>query len=235
MNIKINQLQRYFGEKLAVNIANFSAFQGELIGLVGNNGAGKTTLFRLMLDLLKPTAGTITLNDVPVAESEAWKMFTGAYIDDGFLIDFLTPEEFFSFIGQLSHLSKEELQGRLENFEPLFGGEIMGQKKLIRDLSAGNRHKVGIVSALLHNPGIVLLDEPFNYLDPSSQNVLKRLLKEYVTGTNAIVMVSSHNLQHTVDISTRIVLLENGEIVYDLANANREANTMLHDYFEEHE
>ena len=165
------------------------------------------------------------------AESEAWKQHVGAYIDEGFLIDFLTPEEYFAFLGKVSGISKQEVEQRLQQFERFSAGEIFGQKKLIRNLSAGNKMKVGIISALLRRPEIVILDEPFNFLDPTSQLVLKHVLTDYSKETGAIILISSHNLQHTIDISTRIALLEHGSIIRDLPNHNGSAATELQEYF----
>ena len=176
--ITINKLQKNFGEKKAVDIESYMIDQGDMLGLVGNNGAGKTALFRLILDLLKADAGNVTINDVDVSKSEEWKKFTGAFIDDGFLIDYLTPEEYFYFIGKMYGLKKEEVEERLKPFERFMNGEVTGQKKLIRNFSAGNKQKIGIISAMLHYPQLLILDEPFNFLDPSSQSVIKHLLKQ---------------------------------------------------------
>ena len=156
--ITINKLQKNFGEKKAVDIENYIINQGEMLGLVGNNGAGKTTLFRLILDLLKTDAGNVTINDIDVSKSEEWKKFTGAFIDDGFLIDYLTPEEYFYFIGKMYGLKKEEVDERLTQFERFMNGEVVGQKKFIRNFSAGNKQKIGIISAMLHYPQLLILD-----------------------------------------------------------------------------
>lgn len=231
MNISVHNLKKCFGEKVAVNIPEFTINEGDILGLVGNNGAGKTTLFRMILDLLKADEGEVCIGDINPAESEEWKNRVGAYVDDGFLIDFLTPEEYFDFVGKVSGLSKEDIAARLETYEKLMAGEILDQKKLIRDFSAGNKQKIGIVSALLTQPEIVILDEPFNFLDPSSQNVLKKQLKAYAEEHNATIIISSHNLQHTTEISTRIALLEHGVIVKDLQNENQSAERELEDYF----
>ena len=256
MKIELSNLEKHFGTNTAVDIESFTINNGDILGLVGNNGAGKTTLFRLMLDLLKADKGVVTMHpsadDVELvpsslklspdggvgggsptnpALSEDWKAYTGAYIDDGFLIDFLTAEEYFDFIGRVSGMTKEQIAERLVYFEPLMGGEILNQKKYIRDFSAGNRHKVGIIAALLNRPELVILDEPFNFLDPRSQNMLKKILVEYNKETGATVIVSSHNLQHTTEISTRIALLEHGVIIKDLDNHDAEAVVELQDYF----
>ena len=242
--IKITNLKKQFGETTACDIPSFQINDGDILGLVGNNGAGKTTLFRMLLDLLKADEGAVEYVFAPTpdcspsditainpAESEAWKRHVGAYIDEGFLIDFLTPEEYFAFLGKVSGLTQAEVDERLKDFERFANGEIFGQKKLIRNLSAGNKMKVGIISALLRRPQTVILDEPFNFLDPTSQLVLKHLLTDYNRETGATILISSHNLQHTVDISTRIALLEHGVIIRDLPNAEGSARTELEAYF----
>ncbi len=241
--ITIENLKKQFGETIACNIEQFTINDGDILGLVGNNGAGKTTLFRLLLDLLKADDGTVTYKfhsplsegetaeDINPTESEAWKQHVGAYIDEGFLIDFLTPEEYFAFLGKISGMTQEQVDERLKDFEQFAAGEVFGQKKLIRNLSAGNKQKVGIISALFRRPQMVILDEPFNFLDPSSQLVLKHVLTDYTRETGATLLISSHNLQHTVDISTRIALLEHGVIIRDLPNQEASAATELEEYF----
>ena len=121
----------------------------------------------------------------------------------------------------------------MKPFEQFMEGEVLGQKKLIRNLSAGNKQKVGIISTLINQPKLVILDEPFNFLDPTSQNILKHMLKEYNQSTGATVLISSHNLSHTVDICSRIALLEHGVIIRDLQNENGCAKKELEDYFEQ--
>ena len=229
--ITISNLKKQFGDTCACDIPSFTINDGDILGLVGNNGAGKTTLFRLLLDLLKADDGTVMIDDINPAESEAWKQHVGAYIDQGFLIDFLTPEEYFAFLGKISGMKQVEVDERLQQFERFANGEIFGHKKLIRNLSAGNTMKVGIISALFRQPKTVILDEPFNFLDPTSQLVLKHLLRDYAANTGATILISSHNLQHTIDISTRIALLEHGQIIRDLPNHEGSANAELQEYF----
>ena len=229
--IIIDKLKKNFGEKIAVDIEHYEINQGDMLGLVGNNGAGKTTLFRLILDLLKADGGKVIINDIDVSQSEDWKAFTGAFIDDGFLIDYLTPEEYFYFIGKMYGLKKEEVDERLVPFERFMNGEVIGQKKLIRNYSAGNKQKIGIISAILHYPQLLILDEPFNFLDPSSQSIIKHLLKKYNEEHRATVIISSHNLNHTVDVCPRIALLEHGVIIRDIMNEDNSAETELEAYF----
>ena len=229
--ITIDKLKKNFGEKVAVDIEHYEINQGDMLGLVGNNGAGKTTLFRLMLDLLKADDGKVIINDIDVSQSEDWKSITGAFIDDGFLIDYLTPEEYLYFIGKMYGLKKEEVDERLIPFERFMSGEVIGHKKLIRNYSAGNKQKIGIISAMLHYPQLLILDEPFNFLDPSSQSIIKHLLKKYNEEHQATVIISSHNLNHTVDVCPRIALLEHGVIIRDIINEDNSAEKELEDYF----
>ncbi|MGN0052757.1 MAG: ABC transporter ATP-binding protein [Bacteroides sp.] len=229
--ITLSNLQKKFGSKIAVNIENYTIQSGDMLGLVGNNGAGKTTLFRLILDLLKADQGHVSIDGTDVSKSEEWKNTTGAFIDDGFLIDYLTPEEYFYFIGKMYGLKKEEVDQRLKPFERFMNGEVLGQKKFIRNFSMGNKQKIGIISAMLHHPSLLILDEPFNFLDPSSQSIIKHLLKRYNEEQQATVIISSHNLNHTVDVCSRIALLEYGVILRDLHNVNNSAEQELEAYF----
>ena len=231
MNIIIENLRKNFGEKTAVNINQFEIPSGQILGLVGNNGAGKSTLFRLMLDLIKADEGRVLMESTDVSQTEEWKSWTGAFVDESFLIDYLTPDEYFQFVARISGTPDEEYQSFLARFEHFMAGELMGQNKLIRNLSAGNKQKVGIVAAMLLRPKVLILDEPFNFLDPSSQSAIKNLLLEYNRETGATILVSSHNLQHTVDISPRIALLENGVIIRDIDNADGKAQEELENYF----
>lgn len=286
MKIDLHHLKKNFGEKTAVDIEEFTIHDGEILGLVGNNGAGKSTLFRLMLDLLKADDGNVTMDfgdasPLNPAQSELWKDHTGCFLDESFLIDFLTPEEFLDFVGKVNGLKSiawHEVYAELESIgnhahdgekelektpedkgvplqpsaseetqaEALTNddaslrhhllkfatSELFHQKKLIRDFSAGNKQKIGIVSALYARPQLVILDEPFNFLDPSSQHQLKHLLVSYHQSSGATILLSSHNLQHTVDISSRVALMESGHIIRDIDNHNGKARDILAEYFD---
>lgn len=232
MDINIKNLKKHFGEKCAIDIDTYTIPTGTLLGLVGNNGAGKTTLFRLLLDLLKADTGCVHIGETDPTLTEEWKSFTGAFIDESFLIDYLTPEEYFYFVGRIYGLDKQLVDERLNRFERFMNGEVTGHKKLIRNLSMGNKQKVGIISAMLHHPQVLILDEPFNFLDPSSQSVIRHILRDYNRETGATVIISSHNLNHTTDICPRIVLLENGRILRDIDNTDGSAEKELEAYFE---
>lgn len=214
--IKVSNLQKTYNNTTVLNIPDLEIPKGESFGLVGNNGAGKTTFFSLLLDLIRPTEGNITSNNIRVDESEGWKPFTSAFIDDSFLIGYLTPEEYFYFIGELRGWNRADVDALLEKHEDFFNGEILKRKKYLRDLSKGNQKKVGIIAALIGNPEVVILDEPFANLDPTTQIRLKRIIKELAEDGNTTVLVSSHDLAHTTEVSNRIVALHKGEIVKDI-------------------
>jgi ABC-2 type transport system ATP-binding protein len=217
--ITITNLAKAYNDKEVLNINDLKISQGEFFGLVGNNGAGKTTLLRLMLDLIKAERGVVVSDNHIVSKSENWKDYTASYLDEGFLIDFLTPEEYFYFIGVEYGCTKSEIDSKLSDYKAFFNDEILCQiKKFIRDFSKGNKQKIGVVSALITNPQVLILDEPFNSLDPTSQILLKRHLIDYNKRTNATIVISSHDLNHITEICKRIVLIEKGLIIRDLQN-----------------
>ena len=214
--ISTENLTKKYGNQTVLNIDNLEIPTGQSFGLVGNNGAGKTTFFSLLLDLIQPTTGHINNNDVQVNTSEAWKPFTASFIDETFLIGYLTPEEYFYFIGDLRGANKADIDGLLASFEDFFHGEILGQKKYLRDLSKGNQKKAGIVASFIGNPQVVILDEPFANLDPTTQIRLKEIIKDLAAKENVTVLVSSHDLIHVTEVCERIVVLNKGEIVKDI-------------------
>jgi ABC-2 type transport system ATP-binding protein len=228
--ITVNNLTKAYSGKLVVNIESLRIEPGEMIGLVGNNGAGKTTFFRLLLDLIKANKGEILVKEKNIAESEDWKNFTAAYLDEGFLIGYLTPEEYFYFIGQLANRSKADVDEFLKGFELFFDGSVLKSGKYIRDLSKGNQFKVGIAAALLQDPEILILDEPFANLDPTTQMRLIKMLREIHEQRRLTILVSSHDLNHVTDISSRILLMEAGRIVRDL-RTGQDTLQELEDYF----
>lgn len=216
MMIETHNLSKTYSTNTVLNIENLEIPKGQSFGLVGNNGAGKTTYFSLLLDLIQPTTGYIKTNGVQVNQSEDWKPFTSAFIDESFLIGYLTPEEYFYFIGELRHQNKTDVDNLLAQFEDFFHGEILSQKKYLRDLSKGNQKKAGIVAALIGNPEVIILDEPFANLDPTTQIRLKGIIKNLAETKGVTVLVSSHDLLHVTDVCQRIVVLEKGKVVKDL-------------------
>ena len=207
--IKIQNLKKIYNGTTVLDIESLDIVQGELVGLVGNNGAGKTTLLRLVLDLIKADDGYVESDGKKVNESEDWKTYTGSYIDGRFLVDFLTPEEYFSFIGDVYGIDEETMKERLAPFETFMHDEIMGTKKYLRDFSQGNRQKIGIIGAM----------------------IIARLIHQVCKEQGTTVIISSHNLNFVADISSRILLLEKGKLIKDLQNMDGAAIAELNEYF----
>ena len=214
--ITTKNLSKKYNNVEVLNIEALEIPKGQSFGLVGNNGAGKTTYFNLLLDLIQPTTGHIVTNNIQVDTSEAWKPFTSAFIDESFLIGYLTPEEYFYFIGELRGMNRADIDKFLTQFKEIFNDEIIGKKKYLRDLSKGNQKKAGIVAALIGNPKVVILDEPFANLDPATQIRLKKMLKELTENKAITVLISSHDLGHVTEVCERIVVLEKGVLVKDI-------------------
>ena len=214
--IQVTQLSKKYGAATVLNIENLQIPKGQSFGLVGNNGAGKTTFFSLILDLIQPSTGKIINNNVQVNLSEDWKPFTASFLDESFLIGYLTPEEYFYFIGDLRGQNKADVDALLSKHAEFFNGEILNNKKYLRDLSKGNQKKVGIIATLIGNSEVVILDEPFANLDPTTVIRLKKIIKDLSENPDVTVLVSSHDLQHTVEVCDRIVALNKGEVVKDI-------------------
>ncbi len=217
--ITVSNLSKTYKDTTVLSIESLELSKGEIIGLVGNNGAGKTTFFSLLLDLIKPSTGYIENNQIRVDQSESWKSNTAAFIDESFLIGYLTPEEYFSFIAGLRNINKADLNTFLDRFSTFFNEEILGKNKYIRDLSKGNQKKVGIAAAFIGAPELVILDEPFANLDPRAQMQLQNLIREINQDLKCSIFVSSHDLLHVSELCKRILILNKGELVKD---ANRE-------------
>lgn len=228
--ITIKNLKKIYNGVTVVNVPEVCINKGESIGLVGNNGAGKTTLFRMILDLIRPEAGEVLSNDEPVAGHEHWKNYTASYLDEGFLIDYLTPEEYFYFIGGLHQQSHAHVDDYLSGLTDFFNGEILKKGKYIRDLSKGNQCKVGVASCLLQNPELLMLDEPFANIDPSTQFRLKSILKNLNENKGVTTLISSHDLNHITDVCDRILLMEKGVIIKDIQTNSSTLNE-LEEYF----
>jgi len=228
--ISVHSLIKSYGGKEVLHIDSLSIDAHSCFGLVGNNGAGKTTLFRLILDLIQSDSGSVSSFGSPVAGSEEWKAYTASFLDDGFLIPFLSPEEYFSFVGKAYDLPRAEIEKRLAEFDTFFNGEVLGQKKLIRDFSAGNKRRIGIVGAMIVRPEVLVLDEPFANLDPSSQLKLVKLLSDLAAMKTTTMLISSHDLSHITKVCDRIALIERGKVIRDTVKTDDTLKELEH-YF----
>ena len=214
--ITVTNLSKKYSGQTVLGILDLEVTKGQKFGLVGNNGSGKTTLFSLLLDLIEASTGNVTFNKIDVHKSEEWKPYTSAFIDESYLISYLTVEEYFYFLGNLRAVSKEEINIWVQEFEPFFNGEILGQKKYLRDLSKGNQKKAGIVGTLIGKPELVILDESFANLDPTTQIRLKKLIRDEAEKHGTTFLISSHDLIHVIEVCDRIVLLEKGLAIKDI-------------------
>ncbi|MEN8704366.1 MAG: ABC transporter ATP-binding protein [Polaribacter sp.] len=228
--IQTTQLSKKYGSAAVLNINELEIPTGQSFGLVGNNGAGKTTYFNILLDLIRPTTGAIVNNDIQVNTSEDWKSFTGSFIDESFLIGYLTAEEYFEFVGDLRGMNNADVTTFIAEFNEFFNNEIIGKKKYLRDLSKGNQKKVGIVAAMMGNPKVVILDEPFANLDPTTQIRLKKIISQLTENREVTVLISSHDLTHVTEVCERIVVLDKGNIVKDIVTSE-ETLQELESYF----
>jgi len=215
MEIQISNLKKQYGQITAVDIPALTIHAGEIVGLIGPNGSGKTTLLRLILDLVAPTEGQVCINGQDVRRTMGWKSATAAYLDEGFLIPFLTPHEYLNLVGVVYGLKETEIQKRLAELAPFLDPSLVSVSKYLRELSDGNRQRVGLAAALLVHPQLMVLDEPFVHLDPEAQQQLRHLLLRYHQKHRATLIFSSHHLHHVVGLAQRVLAMQNGSIVRD--------------------
>lgn len=232
MNLEISDLHKSFDGRRVLTIPDLRIESGSVFGLVGGNGAGKTTFLRLILDLIQPDGGAIVVDGMNIHVSQDWRSQTGSFLDESFLIDFLTADELFRFNARLYNLDDAEYYAALHPFQSFYPDELFGEThKLIREMSRGNAKKIGLISAMFCKPRLVILDEPFATLDPRSQIRLKQLIFDQNRRLGITFLISSHDLHHVSEISSRIAILESGEIVRDL-DASPETLDVLRAYFE---
>jgi len=231
MRLDVFNLEKKYNDFI-LRVGEFHSKNPEIVGLVGNNGAGKTTFLKLLLDLILPDKGELYSNEKSITLSEHWKEYTGSFLDEDFLIQFLTPMEFFIFIGEIYNIPDDILNARVSSFNGFLNFDL-NQKKYIREFSTGNKYKIGIVSTLITNPKIIIFDEPFNYLDPTSQNQLVSILKKYNSSENVLILLSSHDISHVTELCSRIIFIENGVFIKDIENIDQ-INTYkeLNEYFQ---
>ncbi len=231
MEIEITNLTKVYNKQTALSIDHLFIERGEFIGLIGNNGAGKTTLLRLLLDLTKADSGFVYSRGENISKTECWKIYTSAYIDTNFLINFFTPEEYFHFIASNYGINSIELRETLSSFKSFMNGEILDKQKYIRNFSIGNQQKIGIIGAIISKPEILLLDEPFNFLDPSSQYFISDYLIQLNKQYNITIIASSHNLQLVNNVSSRLILIDKGSVIKDIYPIDQHERDFVNHFF----
>jgi len=209
--IELTNLIKEFGDLTAVDDISLTVNKGEFFAVLGPNAAGKTTTIKMLVGLISPTSGTAKVCGYDVQSDPIEVRKRLAYVPDfPFLYDKLTPWEFLRFTGQLFHMTEEEIQERTPLI-PRFSLEPY-LKKSIESLSHGTRQRIAIVSALMHNPDVFVLDEPMVGLDPHHQFILKEVLKER-SQTGMTVFLSTHQLSVAEEIADRIGIVHMGKMV----------------------
>jgi ABC-2 type transport system ATP-binding protein len=228
--IELTNLIKEFGDLTAVDDISLTVNKGEFFAVLGPNAAGKTTTIKMLVGLITPTSGTVKVcgYDVQTDPIEVRKRL--AYVPDfPFLYDKLTPWEFLRFTGQLFHMTEEEIEERTRDLIPRFSLEPY-LRKSIESLSHGTRQRIAIVSALMHNPDVFVLDEPMVGLDPHHQFILKDVLKERAAA-GMTVFLSTHQLSVAEEAADRIGIVHMGKMVavgtreelHNLGGADNEA------------
>ncbi len=227
MNILLDKIQKKY-KNFSLELPRLEIQSPSIVGLVGNNGAGKTTLLKCILDLVKLDKGAIYIGGLKNDQTDKWLLKTGSFLDNSFLFEFLKPLEYFELIRKNFNISKEDFF-KLMNMFKVFLNSV-DEKKIIRELSSGNKHKIGIVSAFINFPDLLILDEPFNFLDPSSQHELVRVIKKYEQSKICTMIISSHNILLINEIASSLLLIEDGKLKFDLLNTVQN-QVIMNNYF----
>lgn len=210
MSIKINVLEKYYNSNKVLDIRNLEIKQGILYSLVGNNGAGKTTLLRIILDIVEANLGNVYIDGIDTKKSDEWKVLTGSFLDENFLIPFLRPLEYLKFVAKCYKVEDSLLKKIIEDY--MFFVPFINEKKNIRDFSTGNKRKIGIIASILMKPKYLIIDEPFVNLDVTSQFQLKNILKD-LKNNSTTILITSHDLNIVTEISDMVGIIELGSIV----------------------
>lgn len=232
MSISVQGLSKVYGSQKAVDNINFEIHKGEIVGFLGPNGAGKSTTMKILTGYIPATEGSAEVNgfDVKIAPQEV-KQSIGYLPEHNPLYLDMFVREFLEFVGTLHHIPKKELKQRVEETIKLVGLELEKHKK-IGQLSKGYRQRVGLAQALIHNPEVLILDEPTTGLDPNQLAEIRELIKEI--GKNKTVIFSTHIMQEVEAICDRVIIINRGKIVSDSSFAAlQQEGKKLEDIFKE--
>lgn len=207
--LKLENVTKYYDDFLAVDNLSFDVKEGEIFGLLGVNGAGKTTTFRMILNLIEPTSGNITLNGKKIDYSVTDKI--GFLTEERSLLTKLAVKEQCLYYGTLKGMEKEDILKKMKTLLEKFGVPEYENKK-IKELSKGNQQKIQFITAIINEPKLLILDEPFSGLDPFNVELFKNEIVE-MSKKGSIIIFSSHRMEHVELFCKKIVILLKGKNV----------------------
>lgn len=207
--LKVEKITKYYGDFLAVDNLSFEVKEGEIFGLLGVNGAGKTTTFRMIIGLLKPTSGKITLDNHEIDYSITDKI--GFLTEERSLLTKMTVKEQCIYYGTLKGMKEKDILAKLDELLKKFKIEEYKDKK-IKELSKGNQQKIQFITAIINSPKLLILDEPFSGLDPFNVEMFKNEIKE-MAENGSIIIFSSHRMEHVEQFCKKLVVLKNGKTI----------------------
>lgn len=209
--LKVENVTKYYGDFCAVDNLSFEVKPGEIFGLLGVNGAGKTTTFRMIMGLLEPSDGKITLNDKTIDYDVTDEI--GFLTEERSLLTKLTVKEQALFYGTLKGMLNDEILNRLDELLDRFGVSEYKNKK-IKELSKGNQQKIQFIMAILNNPKLLILDEPFSGLDPFNVELFKEEILR-MSKQGSMIIFSSHRMEHVELFCNKIVIILRGKAVIE--------------------
>ncbi len=224
--LTVDRLTRFYGAFAAIQNLSFEVQPGEVVGLLGPNGSGKSTTVKILTGLLRPTTGEVRLDGVDIfANVQAYKAMVGYVPEEPHMYSYLTGPEYLQLIGRLRQLPDARLDDKIDRFLKLLG--IYDDRyQTLSSYSKGMRQKILIAAAVLHDPRIVILDEPFSGLDVSAARALKAFVRE-LAGQGKIVVFSSHVLEVVEQVCSRVVILKEGHLIGHDSVANLRATLQL--------
>jgi ABC-2 type transport system ATP-binding protein len=231
--LKIEELLKKFDDFTAVDNLNLTINKGDLYGFLGPNGAGKTTTIKMIVGLYAPTSGLISFDGIDIAKNPVEvKNMIGYIPDQAFLYDKLTGKEFLYFSGGLYKLTKKYLKDKIDELvETLRIGDWLNKRT--EEYSQGMKQRIAIASAFLHEPKLIIIDEPMIGLDPQTAHIVKQVLKTQVSEGTTVFM-STHSLNVVEEICNRVGIINDGKLIYDVTiNELKQTENELANNFEE--